>query len=105
MNIEELTTAVMKQAEEKGFGTKLDEISVPEKISLIHAQVSSAYEGYRKKQIDGPYSFSNEMAGALQRIVHLCAVMDIDVEKALKEKFEENADREWDWENLNEKHS
>ena len=70
----------MKQAKDKGFRTKASEISVPEKVALIHAKISSAYEGYRNKWIEGPYSFSDEMAGAIQRIVHLCVVMRIEGE-------------------------
>jgi hypothetical protein len=105
MTIKKLSEKVMKQAEAKGFGVTPEEISVAEKFALIHAQISAAYEGYRHKKMDGPYSFSNEMAGAIQRTIHLCGVLDIDVEEILREKFKENKDREWKWDKLNESHS
>jgi hypothetical protein len=105
MTIKELTEIIMKQAKEKGFGTTPEEINVGEKIALIHTQVSSAYEGYRNKKMTGEWSFENEMAGAIQRIIHLCGILGIDVEKALKEKIEEVDGREWNWDNLNERHS
>ena len=105
MTINELTNLIMKQAEEKGFGTKPEEINVGEKIALIHTQISSAYEGYRNKKMTGEWSYENEMAGAVQRIIHLCAVLGINLEAALEEKIKELDKRDWDWDKLNERHS
>jgi hypothetical protein len=95
----------MDQAKEKGFGVTLEEISVAEKIALIHAQVSSAYEGYRKKQMTGGWSIEDELAGAVQRIIHLAEILGLNLEKAMLDKIEENKTREWNWKELNEKHS
>jgi hypothetical protein len=105
MTIKQLTKLIMTQADEKGFGISTKDINVPEKIALIHAQLSSAYEGYRNKNMTGPYSFENEIAGTLQRIIHLCGVLDINIEKALLDKIKENKSRKWDWKSLNEKHA
>jgi len=105
ITFEELTKEVMLQAKEKKFGTVSNEISVPEKIALIHSQISSAYEGYRKKKLTGEWSLEDEMAGAVQRIIHLCTVLGLNLEKALLQKIKQNKGREWDWEKLNEKHS
>ena len=105
ITLEELTKLIMDQAKDKGFGTTPEEISVPEKIALIHAQVSSGYEGYRKKKLTGPWSLEDELAGAIQRIIHLCAVLDLDIEKAMLAKNEKNKTRDWNWEEMNEKHS
>jgi len=103
--IKELTEMIMDQAAEKGFGIKPEEISVPEKIALIHAQVSSAYEGYRSKKMSGPWSLEDELAGAVMRIVHLCGVLNLDLEGTILKKYEENKSRSWDWGKMNEKHT
>ncbi len=103
--LNDIKELVMIQAAEKGFGTTPEEISVPEKIALIHAQVSSAYEGYRSKKMSGPWSLEDELAGAVMRIVHLCGVLKLDLEGAILKKYEENKTRNWDWGKMNEKHS
>jgi len=105
MTIKELTKEIMKIAKKKGFGVSKSEINVGEKFALIHSQISSAYEGYRNKKIKGEWSFENEMAGAIQRILHLCAVLEVDIEKGLIKKLKEIEHREWKWDELNEKHS
>jgi hypothetical protein len=105
MTIKDLEDQIMKQAADKGFGTTPEDINIGEKIALIHTQISSAYEGYRNKKMTGEWSFENEMAGAIQRIIHLCGVLDIDVEKALLGKMEEVDKRTWEWDKLNERHS
>ena len=86
ITVKELTDLIMQQAKEKGFGTTPSEINVAEKIALIHSQVSSAYEGYRKQKITGEWSFENEMAGTIQRIIHLMTVLGLDIEKAVIKK-------------------
>lgn len=53
MDLKKLTDMVMKQAKEKGFGTKKEDVNVAEKMALIHSEVSEAYEAYRHKNIDG----------------------------------------------------
>lgn len=102
LSITDLTKLVMEQAKAKGFGTKPDEIDVAEKIALIHSEISEAYEAYRHKNIDGKDGFKEELGDAVQRILHLCGVMDVDIEKAILKKLEYNEDRVWDWQKLNE---
>jgi len=91
MEIKELQELILKQAKEKGFGTKPEEINVSEKIALIHSEISEAFEAYRKKNIDGKDGFSEELGDAVQRILHLAGVFNIDIEKelilTLKKKF------------------
>ncbi len=95
----------MQQAKAKGFGTSKDEINVAEKIALIHSEISEAYEAYRHQNIDGKDGFEEELGDAVQRILHLCGAMDIDIEKAILKKLNYNKDRQWDWEKINEGHT
>lgn len=105
MTIQQLTKLIMKQAKEKGFGIKPEDINVAEKIALIHSEISEAFEAYRHKNIDGKDGFKEELGDAIQRILHLCGVLNIDVEKSIIQKMKLNKDRKWDWKKINEKHS
>ncbi len=53
MKIKELQDLIMKQAEEKKFGTKPEDINVGEKIALVHSEISEAYEAYRQNEFEG----------------------------------------------------
>ena len=103
--LKQLTTLVLEQAKEKGFGTKPEEINVAEKIALIQSEVSEAYEAYRHKNINGKDGFKEEMGDAIQRILHLCGVLNVDVSEAILEKLDYNKARQWNWDKMNETHS
>ena len=105
MTIQQLTDLIMEQAKQKGFGVKPEDINVAEKIALIHSETSEAFEAYRHKNIDGKDGFKEELGDAIQRILHLCGVFDIDVEESIIKKIESNKERAWDWDKMNEKHS
>lgn len=105
MTINELTDAVMQQAKDKGFGTKPDEINVAEKIALIHSEISEAFEAYRHNDMDGDDGFKRELGDAIQRILHLCGIFEIDIEKEIVKKLDSNKNRKWDWKKMNESHS
>lgn len=105
MTLEELSVLIMKQAKEKGFGTTTDEIDVPEKIALIHSEVSEAFEAYRHKNIDGKDGLKEELGDAIQRILHLAGCLDIDLEAAILKKLKHNENREWDFDKMNERSS
>jgi len=95
----------MKQAKEKGFGVKPEDVNISEKIALMHSEISEAFEAYRKKNIEGKHGFKEELGDVVQRILHLCGIFDIDIEKEILKKLKSNKDREWNWKELNEKHS
>jgi len=105
LTLKQLQDIIMRQAEEKGFGTRPEEINVAEKIALIHSEISEAFEAYRHKNIDGKDGFKEELADAVQRILHICGIFDIDIEKEILKKIQSNKKRDWSWENMNEKHS
>jgi len=105
MDIKELTEQIMSQAKAKGFGIKEEEINVAEKIALIHSEISEAFEAYRHQNIDGKDGLKEELGDAVQRILHLCGVMNIDIEEAIINKIKNNQDRTWDWDKINENHS
>ena len=92
----------MKQAKDKGFGTKPSDINVAEKTALIHSEISEAFEAYRHKNLKGKDGFEEELGDAIQRILHLCGVMDIDIESVILKKIDSNKNREWDWKQMNE---
>lgn len=105
LTIEQINQLIMEQAKKKKFGTKPEEINVGEKIALIHSEVSEAYEAYRHKNIDGKDGFKEELGDAVQRILHLCGVFDIDIQEAILKKLDYNKDRKWGWGNMNESHA
>lgn len=105
MTVNELTGIIMEQAAEKGFGVEPADIDVAEKIALIHSEISEAYYAYRHKNMDGRDGFCEELGDAVQRILHLCGIFGIDVEQEILKKIELNKGREWNWGEMNEKHS
>jgi len=104
MEIKQLTDIIMEQAKQKGFGTKPEDINVAEKIALIHSEVSEAFEAYRHQNIDGKDGFKEELGDIIQRVLHLCGVLNIDIEQAIMKKVDFNKDRNWDWTKMNEEH-
>ncbi len=83
MDLEALKTLVLKQAEEKGFGIKPEEIIISEKIALIHTEISESYQAYLKKQMTGPDGFYEEIGDVLQRVLHLGGVFNVDFSKKI----------------------
>lgn len=105
MEFIELQKLVLDQAEKKGFGTKPEQVDVAEKIALIHSEISEAFDAYRHQNMDGKDGFAEELGDAMQRIIHLAGVFEIDLEKEINQKIGKNKNRNWEWTKLNEKHS
>jgi len=105
LTLKELTELILEQAKEKRFGSSPSDINVGEKVALIHSEIAEAFEAYRHKNIDGKDGFKEELGDAVQRILHLAGVFDIDIEKEILKKIESNKDRGWDWGKMNEGHS
>jgi NTP pyrophosphatase (non-canonical NTP hydrolase) len=105
ITLKKLTDLVMEQAKKKGFGTRPAEINVAEKIALIHSEISEAYEAYRHEDMKGPHGFEKELGDAVQRILHLAGIMNVDIEKVILEKINDNKTRKWNWEKMKETHT
>ena len=71
---------------------------VPEKLCLIHSEVSEAMEGYRKKLNDDKLPHRSmlevELADAVIRIFDLAGALKLDLGGALVEKMDYNSNRE-----------
>jgi NTP pyrophosphatase (non-canonical NTP hydrolase) len=102
MTIKDFEVLLMEQAKAKGFGTSKEDILVAEKIALIHSEISEAYEAYRHKKIQGPHGFAEELSDAVQRIIHLCALYEIDLEREMLKKLKKNQKRQWNASKMNE---
>ncbi|MFA5871900.1 MAG: hypothetical protein WC858_04235 [Parcubacteria group bacterium] len=105
LNLEDLNQLILAQAKEKGFRVKPVEMNVPEKIALIHSEISEAYEAYRHKKFRGKDNFAEELADAIIRIIHLGGVYGANLEKEILKKMKTNQKINWDWNKMNEKHA
>ena len=105
LTLQQLTELILEQAHKKSFGIKPEDINVGEKIALIHSEISEAFEAYRHKNINGKDGFQEELGDAIQRILHLCGVFNIDIEKEILKKIDYNENRVWSWKNMNENHA
>lgn len=106
MTITELVEQSHGLAKEKGWWPEYNPdhtgaVNIPEKLALIHSEISEALEAYRKGQmttfIDGtkPDGFPVELADAVIRIADLCGFLRIDLAAVLKAKHDYNKSRPW----------
>jgi len=85
----------MAQAKEKRWGTVPEDVSVLEKLALVHSEVSEALQAYRHNNIDGKDGFYEELGDIIMRVLHLAGIYGVDIEKKIVKKIEINKGREW----------
>ncbi len=74
------------------------ERNVPEMLALIHSEISEALEAYRKGLMDDKLPHRQgieiELADAVLRIADLAGYLNLNLGRAVLEKYEYNRDRE-----------
>lgn len=83
----------------KNFDDRLAKI--PEKILLVHCELSEAVEAYRTNDIRTTYDHETgkpegvfvELADAMIRIMDLCGACGVDIEQLIEEKHNYNKTR------------
>ena len=85
-----------------GFTLDVDKVRerIPEKLCLIHSEISEALECYRNHEGDDfrevggkPAGFASELADAVIRIYDLAGALGVDLDYALARKHEYNKTR------------
>lgn len=93
MWIKEISKEIHEINTSKGFSVPNDE-NFPEKIVLVHCELSEAIEGHRKNEMDSHLtnrkSVEVELADACIRIFHIAEAMGMDLEGAIVEKLAYN---------------
>ncbi len=110
MNIREMQQAAWQVAEDHGFHKKASEtgerlVDVPERLVLIHSEVSEALECYRDGDMiseishlnygaEGkPVGFPTELADIVIRVFDLAQDLGIDLQAEIERKHEYNKGR------------
>lgn len=106
MDIETLMKRVHQTAREHGWWDNPGkDTNIPEKLALIHSEISEALEEYRgSKPVfyhspedlslhPKPEGLAVELADAIIRILDLCAALDLPIVEALERKCEYNETR------------
>lgn len=100
LTIKELVRRSHALANEKGFWS--EEPNFPEKLALIHSEISEILEEYRAKRdyndiyhtdSGSPKGIPTEIADVVIRIADLCGYYNIDLEAALELKHNFNKTR------------
>ncbi len=108
MTLKELCDQAHKNAKEKGWWNESTH-NIPEKLALIHSEISESLEEYRKLKPgeilslseiyfssgQKPEGFGVELADTVIRIADLCGYLGIDLEKVVQLKMKYNKTRSY----------
>lgn len=99
--LSEWQKAITETAKNSGWHT--DDPDIPERLCLIHSEVSEALQEARKHEFDPTNiyvgkngkleGFPIEIADVVIRCMHLCEMLGIDLEDAIREKNDFNKTR------------
>ena len=87
-SIKEWQLIITDWAQSKGFNWTKDDVDTM--LLRIHSEVSEASEALRDDNYEG---FAEELADIFIRLVNLCEVWGIDLEKEVIDKQNKNMDR------------
>lgn len=102
-SLNEVTMRCHRAATDAGWWSNIKtgepvKINVPEKLCLVHSEISEALEGYRKGLMDDKLKhrpmLDVELADAVIRIMDLCGALGIRLGSVIAEKMEFNRTRE-----------
>lgn len=99
MDIKDVQKDVYKCAADHGWWD-ITPVNIPEKLALIHSEVSEALECYREGDMLGhldptgkPLGFSTELADVVIRILDLAQHLGIDMDAEIQRKHAFNLTR------------
>lgn len=91
MTLKDMVDGAHKNAKAKGFWDNQTH-NIPEKLCLIHSEVSEALEEIRRPE-GTPAGLASELADICIRVADLCGYLNLNLDKAVTEKMLKNAQR------------
>lgn len=100
MSIRDLQKQAHEIAKQHGFWDGCSMSSIPEKLCLIHAEISEALEWHRTNgawlqsaKVEGVSNFAEELADVVIRIMDLAEYCGVDLQAAIEKKSQYNLTR------------